>query len=112
VGGALRNLQGKGSCGDGSACDGARRTVMLRYSWLFACGMLLALLTAVAQQQQPQSGVAATAAPGEPPAMFHTRANLVLVDVVVRDKGKPVQGLKAEDFQVLEDAKQQRIATF
>ena len=84
---------------------------MLRYRWLFACGMLLALLTAGAQQQ-PQNSGAATAAPGEPPAMFHTRANLVLVDVVVRDKGKPVQGLKAEDFQVLEDAKQQRIATF
>jgi len=37
----------------------------------------------------------------------------VLVDVVVTDKqGKPVSGLKAEDFTIEEKGKKQKIAVF
>ncbi|MGA8160480.1 MAG: VWA domain-containing protein [Acidobacteriaceae bacterium] len=43
---------------------------------------------------------------------FEANANLVLLDVVVRDKGKPVEGLKESDFQVFEDGKPQAITTF
>ncbi|HEX4038888.1 MAG TPA: VWA domain-containing protein [Acidobacteriaceae bacterium] len=43
---------------------------------------------------------------------FQANANLVLVDVVVRDKGKPVEGLRQSEFQVLEDGKPQTISVF
>src|SRR5262249_28585323 len=40
-------------------------------------------------------------------------ATEVALDVIVRDKkGKPVKGLTAADFQVLEDGVQQRIESF
>lgn len=53
--------------------------------------------------QQPETGQVPT---------FQANANLVLVDVVVRDKGKPVEGLQQADFQVLEDGKPQAITVF
>ncbi|MGA7521703.1 MAG: VWA domain-containing protein [Acidobacteriaceae bacterium] len=43
---------------------------------------------------------------------FQANANLVLLDVVVRDKGKPVLGLRQSDFKVLEDGKPQTITVF
>jgi VWFA-related protein len=55
------------------------------------------------QQQQP------------PPAApsFRSSVNLVLVDVVVRDrKGAIVTGLTRDDFQLIEDGKPQQILTF
>jgi len=49
----------------------------------------------------------------QPPAKFTTTTNLVVVDVTVEDRsGKPVAGLKKEDFTVLEDGKPQAIAIF
>ncbi|HET9831181.1 MAG TPA: VWA domain-containing protein, partial [Vicinamibacterales bacterium] len=50
-----------------------------------------------------------------PPAAlsFRTSVNLVLVDVVVRDrKGAIVTGLTRDDFQLVEDGKTQQILTF
>ena len=49
-----------------------------------------------------------------PPApTFRSNVNLVLVDVVVRDRrGNVVSGLKSDDFQLLEDGKPQQILTF
>jgi VWFA-related protein len=45
--------------------------------------------------------------------VFRSTVNLVLVDVVVRDrKGAAVSGLKSDDFQVLEDGKPQQVRTF
>src|SRR5437868_3556653 len=44
---------------------------------------------------------------------FKVNSDLVLVNVVVRDKkGSLVRGLKQEDFTVLEDNKQQNITSF
>src|SRR5215467_425064 len=44
---------------------------------------------------------------------FKVESQLVLVNVVVRDKqGKPVVDLKRDDFTVLEDGKPQRISSF
>jgi VWFA-related protein len=52
-------------------------------------------------------------APPAPPPAFRSAVNLILVDVVVRDrKGAVVTGLKAEDFQLSEDGKPQQILTF
>ena len=51
-----------------------------------------------------------------PPAaspVFRSALNLVLVDVVVRDrKGAVVTGLKSDDFQLIEDGKPQQILSF
>jgi VWFA-related protein len=45
--------------------------------------------------------------------VFHTGSELVLVNVTVRDKdGKFVQGLKPEDFTILEDNKPQKVVSF
>jgi len=50
--------------------------------------------------------------PPAPGATFRGGVNAVLVDVDVRDKsGRPVAGLKASDFQILEDGKPQDITT-
>jgi len=48
-----------------------------------------------------------------PPPTIRVSTRLVLVDVVVTDKqGKPVPGLKAEDFTLEEKGKAQKIALF
>jgi VWFA-related protein len=66
----------------------------------------------------PAAQVAGTQAPAQtaegsqPVTTFHTNANLVLVDVVVRSKQQPVLGLKEEDFQVREEGKPQKISVF
>lgn len=44
---------------------------------------------------------------------FTSNSNLVIVDITAKDKsGKPVEGLRAEDFTVLEDNKPQKISVF
>ncbi len=49
----------------------------------------------------------------QPPARFTATANLVVVDVMVEDRaGKPLEGLKKEDFVVLEDGKPQVVSIF
>lgn len=65
----------------------------------------LALWMAWAQNPAPQQTA------GSVPT-FRASANLVLLDVVVRDKGKPVEGLGQPEFQVLEDGKPQTITVF
>jgi VWFA-related protein len=48
-----------------------------------------------------------------PAPTIRVSTRLVLVDVVVRDKqGKPVTGLKADDFVIEENGKKQKVATF
>jgi VWFA-related protein len=57
------------------------------------------------------SVVAQRPPPNQP--VFRSAVNLVLVDVVVRDRrGGVVTGLKVDDFQLLEDGKPQQILTF
>lgn len=47
-----------------------------------------------------------------PPITLQSNTSLVLVDVVVSSKDKPVQGLKQSQFQVLENGKAQPITSF
>ncbi len=49
----------------------------------------------------------------EPDVVFRTGANLVVVDVFVRDKsGKEIRNLNKEDFTVVEDGKPQALSIF
>ena len=74
----------------------------------FAAALLVLALMFVASrplvgQQPPQPAV----------PVFRSTVNLILVDVVVRDKkGAVVKGLTADDFQLVEDGKAQQIVTF
>ena len=59
----------------------------------------------------PQSPPNSDSAQNNP--VFRTTARLVQVDVVVTDKqGRPIPGLKAEDFTVLQDGKPQKFHVF
>jgi VWFA-related protein len=80
---------------------------MVRFGWVVVCAVITVLLNA-GQSPTP----AAVSQQEQPVTTFHTNANLVLVDVVVRDKKKPVEGLKASDFAVLEDGTPEAITTF
>lgn len=70
---------------------------------------LCATLCALAAGAAPSGGQ--SPAPAATPVL-RTQANLVLVDVVVTDQGKPVRGLTANRFHIFENGKEQRIATF
>src|SRR5664279_5191568 len=85
-----------------------RRTIVL----LPAIGFLgiWGLVTLPAQQNPAP---AATGAKNGDIPVFKTSSNLVLVTVYVRGKdGKPVAGLKPEDFTVVENGKPQAISVF
>src|SRR4249920_2290264 len=75
---------------------------------IFLIGSLTALLAlSMGGQQAPQP-----AAPGSG-VTFSSNTNLVVVDITVKDKsGKAIEGLKKEDFTVLEDGKPQKVAVF
>jgi VWFA-related protein len=45
----------------------------------------------------------------EPPAVFRTRVETVRVDVLVTDGGRPVRGLKASEFEVVDNGVPQRV---
>jgi VWFA-related protein len=86
---------------------------------LFLAGLLAVIVTvmvtvqgvpavalAEAGQGQPQQ-------PQQPPITFRAEVNYVEVDTRVLDReGKFVPGLKAEDFQVFEDGKPQKVSAF
>ncbi|HEX7136313.1 MAG TPA: VWA domain-containing protein [Vicinamibacterales bacterium] len=70
--------------------------------------LILALAVGLVVQTLSAQQPASQAAP-----VFKSSVNLVLVDVVVRDRsGAVVRGLKANDFELLEDGKRQEILTF
>jgi VWFA-related protein len=85
----------------------------------FVCGELL-----IAQSDPPPSQAQASPAPQPtqpqkagvdqtPTVTIRETVRRVIVDVMVRDaSGKPVHGLKADDFSVLEDKAPQRILSF
>ena len=85
----------------------------LRTSFCLPGALLLAFAAVLTAQSTPSAsaGPQTQDTSGAVP-LFRTNANLVLVDVVVRDKGQPVHDLKASDFRVFEDGRQQKITVF
>jgi VWFA-related protein len=74
---------------------------------VFVGALVLAATAAPIGQQAPAK------APPPPTPVFRSSVNLVLVDVVVRDRnGAVVKGLKSDDFELLEDGMRQQILTF
>jgi VWFA-related protein len=70
--------------------------------FLYAVGLALAQTLPAAQN-----------AGGPPTVTIQTNARIVLLDLLVKDKvGRPVHGLKADDFIVLEDGKGQQLKAF
>jgi VWFA-related protein len=63
----------------------------------------LAIAQSASQQQQPQD---------QQPPVFRTQANFVRVDAYPTRNGQPVLDLKAEEFEIFEDDKPQKIETF
>ena len=78
--------------------------------WGTLTALTVALLLGRIFAQQPQP----TPTPaGQGDYKFRVESQLVLVNVVARDKsGKPVTDLKRDDFTVLEDGKPQKISSF
>ena len=79
-----------------------------RHGWKALCLTALLLAGTCAPAQTANGNVQS------PGFTFKVNANLVLTDVVVRDKktGLPVQGLKPADFQIFENGKPQHIISF
>lgn len=83
-----------------------------RYSLLAICTTLaVSLLCAPSCAPQTVPASQQTAVPSPPP-VIRTNANLVLVDVVVTQHGRPIQGLAASQFHILENGKEQHISVF
>ncbi len=75
---------------------------------------LLALFAAGALAQPPGgTGLQPVAQSPQPEVRFTASANLVVVNVGVKDRaGRPIENLKSVDFEVLEDGKPQKISVF
>src|SRR5262249_4080773 len=78
--------------------------------WGFVPALTALLLQSVVLAQQPKPSPTPAS---KGPYTFKVESELVLVNVVARDKsGKPVTDLKREDFTVLEDGKPQKLPSF
>ncbi len=75
---------------------------------------MFAQVSAAAQQAGSQTSQPAPQQASGTPYLIKANANIVLNNVVVRDKksGEIVKGLKASDFQIFEDKKQQKVSSF
>ena len=87
----------------------------LRKSAALVLALLLPTTVPLRAQQPapPQPAPPKEAKPPQPVSAIRVTSELVLANVVVRDKsGKLVRGLKKEDFTLYEDGKKQEISTF
>jgi VWFA-related protein len=84
--------------------------------WCFAFILLLAVFgpfIGLPRAFAQTNSATAPSAESQPEFQIKVRSNLVVVRVVVRDaQGKPVDGLRKEDFKVLDRGKEQSISQF
>jgi VWFA-related protein len=98
----------------GNLVLGAETSIMHKHRsgiFLLVAAWMMAAFSAFGQSPAAQQAPS-NAAPAEPAAVLHVSTNLVLVDVVVTDKDKPVHGLERQHFHVFEDGHEQAIASF
>jgi VWFA-related protein len=85
-----------------------RRFGLIQY---LGCAAVLVSFACCSEGQNSVAAPATQTASQQVP-IFRTGSNLVLLDVVVRDHGKPVEGLPHSDFRVFEDGKPQQVTIF
>jgi VWFA-related protein len=75
---------------------------------------VLCFITAVSARQQPtpKQPPEKSQPEAQQPPVFRTEANFVRVDAYPTKDGRPLQGLTADDFELLEDGKPQKIVSF
>ena len=79
--------------------------------WCAIVVLLLSPVTALTARAQSSSPASSSTAPQQQP--FGSGATAIVIDVVVRDeKGRPVTGLRQEDFALFEDDVRQKIGAF
>lgn len=84
----------------------------MKKSFLPALGLMLSLLAPAVSQQPAPTPQPQQSAPDED-EVVRISANLVQIDAVVTDgDGRQVTDLKASDFEILEDGRQQQITNF
>ena len=88
-----------------------------RSSSIFRLGLLVVLAVTSLPAQQPaptppQQVPQPKPSPEDQPPRFRTDANYVRVDVYPTKDGKPVEDLRAEDFEVLENGVKQQVQAF
>jgi len=85
--------------------SGLKALVISTPSAVWACGLVMTLLLPLPSLAAPQ------AAPDQ--GVIQTETHVVLVNVVVKNKhGKPVDDLRRDDFQLLDNNQEQKIALF
>lgn len=90
------------------------RPIQISPSSLILASALIALGPVVSVQAQPPATAqtAPAAGTGSPATVLRANTNLVLVDVVVTDRDKPVHDLQQRRFHIFEDGHEQKIASF
>jgi VWFA-related protein len=81
--------------------------------FLTAAGLLFAPVSVPAQQPPSQAPAQQQPAPANPTFVLRSQSNTVRIDVEVTDSsGKAIKGLRADQFEVSDDGKQQKISSF
>src|SRR3981081_6064 len=90
-----------------------RQTRAVLTAAILLLNVSFSLLAQDAPQSQPSQAPQQTQQPEQPQYRVRVTSELVLVNVVVRDKkGNLITDLKKDDFTLLEDGKRQAISTF
>ncbi len=80
---------------------------------LVAAGLSLAPVSVPAQQQPAPAPAQQQPPPTNPTFVLRAQSNVVRIDVQVTDgSGKPIKGLRADQFEVTDDGKLQKISSF
>jgi VWFA-related protein len=85
---------------------------LLAMACAMVAGIVLLPRLYAAAQQNASAPTANASAPANPPPAFQVQANLVLVDVVLSDKGVAVRGLTQDKFHVYDNGVLQNITVF
>jgi len=88
------------------------RHSLTRFLLIVSLGVSAALAAAVSARQAPAPPPPPAKSEQEQPPRFRTEANYIRVDVYPTKNGEPVQDLRLEDFEVLENGTRQQVQAF